>query len=73
MSILEHVCAHCNHFSIDAEKLLVCPSCSCSEITNNEVLKTAEVVDFEDDVLEGERDENFESNDLDDLMEDAGV
>jgi hypothetical protein len=54
MAIIEHICPSCNYFITDSEKLLTCPSCCCNEITNTEILKSAELVEYDEKELDGE-------------------
>lgn len=53
MKLYEHVCPNCNYLGSDGEELLTCPDCSCNDITNLEVLKSAEEI-FDDKDLDGE-------------------
>lgn len=55
MATIEHCCARCNFWSMDNERLHVCPQCSSSEITNH----NDEEVDFKNQP-EGEPEINEE-------------
>lgn len=53
MATFEHVCKNCKHHSFDSEELIVCPNCSCSEISNIQAQSLDD--EFMDEVeLEGE-------------------
>jgi len=61
MKLFEHVCPNCKYLNTDGEILFTCPDCSCNDITNTEVLKSAEEayevcedVDLDGELYEGE-------------------
>jgi len=60
MKLFEHVCPNCKYLNTDSEILFTCPDCSCNDITNTEVLKSAEEI-FDDVDLDGELYEEYPS------------